>query len=148
MGVDDGVGLRSRPGSRSTSACAEFISKNVILPTSSRNSRLYACLKTGRREEYVQKHCELQDKKHENTVLSGEREAAACARAAILWSSIIIERKFLLKELSSEALDWDSPLPEDKEESWEAWRKSLQGLKELEIPRPYVDSTLSTALRK
>ncbi len=39
----------------------------MVLPTSSRNSRLYACLKTGRRDEYVQKHCDLQDKKHENT---------------------------------------------------------------------------------
>ncbi len=33
----------------------------------------------------MQKHCDLQDKKHENTVLSGEREAAASVvRAAIL----------------------------------------------------------------
>ncbi len=70
MGVGDGVGLWSRPRSRSSSACAEFNSKNVVLPTSSRNSRLYARLKTGRRDEYVQKHCDLQDKKHENTVLS------------------------------------------------------------------------------
>ncbi len=62
----------------------QFNSKNVVLPTSSRNSRLYARLKTGRRYEYVQKHCDLQDKKHENTVLSGEREAAASVvRAAI-----------------------------------------------------------------
>ncbi len=74
MGVGDGVGLRSRPRSRSSSACAEFNSKNVVLPTSSRNSRLYARFKTVRRDEYVQKHCDLQDKKHENTVLSGERE--------------------------------------------------------------------------
>ncbi len=85
MGVGDGVGLQSRPRSRSSSACAEFNSNNVVLPTSSRNSRLYARLKReGRRDEYVQKHCDLQDKKHENTVLSGEREAAASVvRAAI-----------------------------------------------------------------
>ncbi len=82
MGVGDGVGLRSRPRSRSTSACVEFISKNVILLTSSRNSRLYVRLKTGRRDEDVQKHCDLQDKKHENTVLSGEREAAACSSSS------------------------------------------------------------------
>ncbi len=57
----------------------------MVLPTSSRNSRLYARLKTVRRDEYVQKHCDLQDKKHENTVLSGEREAAASVvRAAIV----------------------------------------------------------------
>ncbi len=57
----------------------------MVLPTSSRNSRLYARFKTVRRDEYVQKHCDLQDKKHENTVLSGEREAAASVvRAAIL----------------------------------------------------------------
>uniref|UniRef100_A0A671SPU0 Si:ch211-197g15.6 n=1 Tax=Sinocyclocheilus anshuiensis TaxID=1608454 RepID=A0A671SPU0_9TELE len=59
----------------------EFNSKNVVLPTSSRNSRLYARLETDRRDEYVQKHCNSQDKKHENTFLSGEREAAACERA-------------------------------------------------------------------
>ncbi len=85
MGVGDGVGLQSRPRSRSSSACAEFFSKNVILPTSRRNSQLYVRLKTGRRDEDVQKHCDLQDKKHENTVLSGEREAAACARAAMFF---------------------------------------------------------------
>ncbi|KAK3507778.1 hypothetical protein QTP70_000334 [Hemibagrus guttatus] len=61
---------------------------------------------------------------------------------------IIIEGKFLLRELSGEALDWDSPLPEEKEEAWNAWRKSLQDLKRLEIPRPYIHTTLSTALRK
>ncbi|KAL0186268.1 hypothetical protein M9458_017938, partial [Cirrhinus mrigala] len=61
---------------------------------------------------------------------------------------IIIKGKFLLRELSGEALDWDSPLPEDKKEAWEAWRKSLQDLKGLEIPRSCVKSTLSTALRK
>ncbi len=88
MGVGDGVGLQSRPRSHSSSACTEFISKNVILPTSSRNSRLYARLKTGRRDEDVQNHCDLQDKKHENTILSGEREAAACARAAMLESQL------------------------------------------------------------
>ncbi|KAK3531570.1 hypothetical protein QTP70_024955 [Hemibagrus guttatus] len=59
---------------------------------------------------------------------------------------IIIEGKFLLRELSGEALDWDSPLPEDREEAWNAWRKSLQDLKRLEIPRPYIHTTLSTAL--
>ncbi len=84
VGVGDGVGLRSRPRSRSSSACAKFNSKNVVLPTSSRNSRLYARFKIDRRDEDVQKHCYSQDKKHENTVLSGEREAAASARAAIL----------------------------------------------------------------
>ncbi len=85
MGVGDEVGLRSRPRSRSSSACGEFNSKNVVLPTSSRNSRLYARFKTVRRDEYVQKHCDIQDKKHENTVLSGEREAAASVvRAAIV----------------------------------------------------------------
>ncbi len=101
MGVGDGVGLRSRPRSRSSSACVEFNSKNVVLPTSSRNSRLYARLKTGRLDEDVQKHCDLQDKKHENTVLSGEREAAT-VRAAMLdffpdfFSGIWINSGYLL----------------------------------------------------
>lgn len=54
----------------------------------------------------------------------------------------------MLRELSGETLDWDSPLPEEKEEMWNAWRKSLQDLRQLEIPRPYVHTTLSTAPRK
>ncbi len=45
----------------------------MVLPTSSRNSRLYARFKTVRRDEY-----DLQDKKHENTVLSGERSRCVC----------------------------------------------------------------------
>ena len=61
---------------------------------------------------------------------------------------ITIQGKFLLRELSSETLDWDSPLPLDKEEEWNTWRKSLNDLKLLEIPRPYAATTLSTALRK
>ncbi len=75
--------------SRSSSACVEFNSNNVVLPTSSRNSRLYARLKTGRRDEYVQKHCDLQDKKHENTVLSGEREAAASVVLVAILSAVV-----------------------------------------------------------
>lgn len=61
---------------------------------------------------------------------------------------VIIEGKFLIRELSGETCDWDSPLPEDKEEAWNAWRRSLQDLKQLEIPRTYVYTALSTALRK
>ncbi len=62
------------------------VSSTDVLPTSSRNSWLYVRLKTGRRDEDIQKHCDLQDKKHQNTILSGEREAAASVCAAMLES--------------------------------------------------------------
>ncbi|KAI4871708.1 hypothetical protein NFI96_005782 [Prochilodus magdalenae] len=61
---------------------------------------------------------------------------------------VTIQGKFLLRELSSEALDWDTPLPEDRKEEWNTWKKSLHELEHLEICRSYVTSTLSTALRK
>ncbi len=74
----------------------------MVLPTSSRNSRLYARFKTVRRDEYVQKHCDLQDKKHENTILSGEREAAASVvRAAIVQSVCVCVCVCVLRMLRS-----------------------------------------------
>lgn len=84
-----------------------------------------------------------------NPLLVEEYSLLSTASSTHLVSDcIIIEGKILLRELSGETLDWDSPLPEEKEETWNAWRKSLQDLKQLEIPRPYVHHTVFTALRK
>lgn len=60
---------------------------------------------------------------------------------------ITIQGKFLLRELTSEALDWHSPLP-GKREEWTAWRDSLQDLRQLEIPKPYAATNLSTAQKE
>lgn len=64
------------------------------------------------------------------------------------FAPINFQGKFLLRELSSVALDWNSPLPEKEEDQWNTWRKSLHDLEQLEISRPYAATTLLTALRK
>lgn len=61
---------------------------------------------------------------------------------------ITIQGKFLLRELTSEALDRDSPLPGKREAEWTAWRDSVQDLRQLEIPRPYAATNLSTAQKE
>lgn len=62
---------------------------------------------------------------------------------------IIIQGKFLLRELTSgEVLDWDSPLPDEKEAEWRMWKNSLQSLSDFRIPRAYTPTTLTTAHRK
>ncbi|XP_037399818.1 uncharacterized protein LOC108416929 [Pygocentrus nattereri] len=61
---------------------------------------------------------------------------------------VTIQGKMLLRELSRKALDWDSPLPADREAEWSAWRDSLSDLQQLQIRRPYAATSVSTATRK
>lgn len=65
-----------------------------------------------------------------------------------LLAPVTIQERALLRELTSESSDWDSPLPEDKQNKWEAWRDSLKDLKELHVPRTYTSISLSQAKRK
>ena len=66
-----------------------------------------------------------------------------------LVAPVVIQGKFLLRELTcNEALNWDTPLPEEKEAEWKMWKDSLKDLEEIKIPRPYTPTTLSTAQRK
>lgn len=66
-----------------------------------------------------------------------------------LVAPIIIQGKFLLRELTSgEVLDWDSPLPDEKEVEWRMWKNSSQSLSGFRIPRAYTPTTLTTAHRK
>lgn len=62
---------------------------------------------------------------------------------------IAIQGKAILRELTMEVGDWDSPLPHDKAELWTAWRDSLRDLESLRIPRTYAPVSISEAqLRK
>lgn len=66
-----------------------------------------------------------------------------------LVAPITIQGKFLLRKLTSgEALDWDSPLADEKEAEWRIWKDSLQSLSDFRIPRAYTPTTLTTACRK
>ncbi|XP_076857275.1 uncharacterized protein LOC143511532 [Brachyhypopomus gauderio] len=61
---------------------------------------------------------------------------------------VTIRGKSLLRELTLNGTDWDSPLPQDKSEVWETWRDSLQELQHLHIPRTYTGTSCSNASRK
>ncbi|KAI4904869.1 hypothetical protein NFI96_011570, partial [Prochilodus magdalenae] len=66
-----------------------------------------------------------------------------------LITPVTIQGKCLLRDLMScKALDWDSPLPEEREAEWRMWKDSLQHLKDFETPRPYAPTAFSTAQRK
>ena len=61
---------------------------------------------------------------------------------------VIIHGRLLLRELSVDSLEWDSPLLENKRMEWETWRHSLKDLEQLHIPRAYTTPSLSKAKRK
>lgn len=55
---------------------------------------------------------------------------------------IIIQGKVLIRELCSENCKWDTPLPAEKEAQWKSWKNSLVDLEKLQIPRPYMNTSL------
>lgn len=61
---------------------------------------------------------------------------------------VVIQGKAILRELTAENGDWDAPLPRDKEEAWTSWRASLTELSSLMIPRPYTETSPSTAVNR
>ncbi|XP_038062985.1 uncharacterized protein LOC119733659 [Patiria miniata] len=62
-----------------------------------------------------------------------------------LVAPVTIQGRTILRELTTDTCSWDAPLPEGKLKEWEAWRDSLQELKNLHIPRTYSSKSLSKA---
>ncbi|XP_067282594.1 uncharacterized protein [Pseudorasbora parva] len=60
---------------------------------------------------------------------------------------VVIQGRAFLRELNSEASEWDTPLPEEKLGKWKAWRNSLQELKHFHISRMYTGLSLTKAER-
>lgn len=65
-----------------------------------------------------------------------------------LMAPIAVQGKLLLRELTSTAADWDTPLCPEKESEWNAWRDSLQDPIQFKMPRAYTVASLSNAARK
>ncbi|XP_039534522.1 uncharacterized protein LOC120483523 [Pimephales promelas] len=63
-----------------------------------------------------------------------------------LLAPVTIQGRALLRELTSELSDWDTTLPEEKLSRWEAWRDSLQDLKQLHVCRMYTTTSLTEAV--
>ncbi|XP_066448142.1 uncharacterized protein [Eleutherodactylus coqui] len=51
---------------------------------------------------------------------------------------VTIQGKMLLRDLTADTCDWDSPLSPEKETLWVKWRDSLVALSDLHVPRPYA----------
>ena len=58
---------------------------------------------------------------------------------------VTIQGRLLLRQLSTQAEDWDSPLPKGMEAEWDRWRNSLQDLQELKISRAYTSIPTTNA---
>ena len=58
---------------------------------------------------------------------------------------VVVQGKLILRELTTDNVDWDTPLPPLKKQLWTAWRDSLQELRNLRIPRTYTQGSPSTA---
>lgn len=63
-----------------------------------------------------------------------------------LVAPVTIQGRALLRELSSQLSDWDTPFTEDKRKNWETWRDSLQDLKQLQVSRMYTPTSLTKAV--
>ena len=61
---------------------------------------------------------------------------------------VTIQGKSILRELTVENGDWDSPLPQEMEEAWTSWRSSLKDLSSLSISRLYTNLSPSEAVRR
>lgn len=62
-------------------------------------------------------------------------------------SPITIQGKALVRDISSEQYEWDTPLPAEKETQWKAWTDSLVALEQVCIPRAYIPISLSCTER-
>ena len=60
---------------------------------------------------------------------------------------VIIKGKLILRECMSDITDWDQPLPTDQRTKWISWRDSLRHLKNTQIPRMFVTTSLSLSVR-
>ncbi|KAL0162344.1 hypothetical protein M9458_041740, partial [Cirrhinus mrigala] len=61
---------------------------------------------------------------------------------------ITVHGRLILRELTKQAEDWDTPLPKDMETEWTRWKRSLRDLEGLQIPRPYTSFSTASALRR
>ncbi|XP_037528681.1 uncharacterized protein LOC119405929 [Rhipicephalus sanguineus] len=62
---------------------------------------------------------------------------------------ITIQGKNLLRDLVTEGYDWDTPLSDERKQSWDEWKNSLQALHHLHVRRTYVpNSTAEAATRE
>ncbi|XP_061698520.1 uncharacterized protein LOC133512687 [Syngnathoides biaculeatus] len=62
-----------------------------------------------------------------------------------LVAPVTIRGRVPLRELSADVYDWDTELPAEQFIKWVTWKKSLQDLSSLHLPRSYLHQSLSSA---
>lgn len=63
-------------------------------------------------------------------------------------ASVSIQGKAILRELTQDNGNWDSPLPQEMEEMWIKWRSSLKDLGSLQVPRPCTEISPTEVSRR
>ncbi|KAK7891083.1 hypothetical protein WMY93_023046 [Mugilogobius chulae] len=58
---------------------------------------------------------------------------------------ITIKGRMILRDITSDNVEWDAPLPQSKFEEWRRWQESLSVLKDLHIPRTYATFPVTQA---
>lgn len=61
---------------------------------------------------------------------------------------VTVRGRLILRELTTQAEDWDSPLPKDREIDWINWTESLKDLQRFQIPRSYASFSTAGAESK
>ncbi len=51
---------------------------------------------------------------------------------------VTVQGKALVRKLTNDQCDWDSPIPAEREDQWRAWLDSLLKLEQIQIERPYL----------
>lgn len=64
-----------------------------------------------------------------------------------LISPFILTGKKILQEMCRKGTGWDDPIPTELGPRWDAWKRDLQNLKQLAIPRCYCPKNLSDISR-
>ncbi|TKS65471.1 hypothetical protein D9C73_028149 [Collichthys lucidus] len=61
---------------------------------------------------------------------------------------VSIEGRYILREISKDISEWDTPLPKEQQDKWQKWKDSLKHLGQLKSSRMYTSISLSKAQRK
>ncbi|KAM7402818.1 hypothetical protein PAMP_018029 [Pampus punctatissimus] len=61
---------------------------------------------------------------------------------------VSIEGRSILREISKDISEWDTPLPKEQQDKWQKWKDSLKYLGQLKSSRMYTSTSLSKAKNK
>lgn len=54
-----------------------------------------------------------------------------------------IEGRYILREISKDISEWDTPLPKEQQDKWQKWKDSLKDLGQLKSSSMYTSISLS-----